>query len=53
MAKYSFEFKQKLVKEYLQGKTSYDQLAQKYRGSSHICIEKWVAQYLKNGLQSI
>ena len=28
MAKYSFEFKPNLVNEYLQGKTSYEQLAQ-------------------------
>ena len=53
MAKYSFDFKQKLVNEYLQGKTSYDQLAKKYRVPGHACIEKWVAQYLKNGPQSL
>lgn len=53
MAKYSFDFKQKLVNEYLQGKASYSQLAQKYRVPSHACIEKWVAQYLKNGPQSL
>ena len=53
MAKYSFDFKQKLVNEYLQGKTSYSQLAQKYRVPSHTCIKKWVAQYLKNGPQSL
>lgn len=54
MAKYSFDFKQrKLVNEYLQGKTSYNQLAKKYRVPGHTCIEKWVAQYLKNGPQSL
>lgn len=43
MAKYSYEFKNKVVHEYLQGVNSYRTLAKKYNISDAICIRNWVA----------
>ena len=45
MAKYSYEFKNKVVHEYLQGVNSYRTLAKKYNISDAICIRNWVAAY--------
>ena len=45
MAKYSYEFKLKVVKEYLDGEGGYDFLAQKYHIPSSKRIEEWVANY--------
>lgn len=51
MAKYSFEFKKKIVQEYLAGKEGYKYLAKKYnignRGSEQ--IHRWVESYKKFG----
>lgn len=48
MAKYSFEFKKKLVLEYLQGKGSYKELASKY-SIDFTNIRHWVRNYNANG----
>ena len=45
MAKYSFEFKKKVVLEYLRGNGGYEQLAQKYGIASPRNITTWVNNY--------
>lgn len=54
MAKYSPEFKLRIVNEYLQATLGYRSLAKKYQIPSQSQIETWVRQYKqegKNGLQ--
>ena len=48
MAKYSFEYKKKIVLEYLQGKGSYKKLASKY-SIDFTNIRHWVRNYNANG----
>ena len=48
MAKYSFEYKKKVVLEYLQGKGSYNELASKY-SIDFTNIRHWVRNYNANG----
>ena len=48
MAKYSFEFKHKVVMEYLNGEGGYEYLGKKY-STRHCIIEKWVANYKQYG----
>ena len=48
MAKYSFEYKKKIVLEYLQGKGSYKELASKY-SIDFTNIRHWVRNYNANG----
>ena len=45
MSKYTFEFKMKVVLEYLNGGIGYIPLAKKYGIKSHNNIEIWVAKY--------
>lgn len=45
MAKYSFEFKCKIVQEYLNGKGGYTFLSKKYGLPDHTQLMKWVANY--------
>lgn len=47
--KYSFEFKLKIVQEYLKGPLGYTLLAKKYHVSYESEIRKWVNQYKKYG----
>ncbi len=49
MAKYSFEFKKQIVKEYLDQQGGFDFLAKKYGFSSNVQICKWVNAYKKFG----
>ena len=52
MAKYSFEFKMKLVNEYENGQVGCKSIAKKY-GLTHSLVERWVANYryfFKEGL---
>lgn len=49
MSKYSFEFKKKIVLEYINGEGGLDYLAKKYGFSSNSQIGKWVANYRKFG----
>ena len=48
MAKYSFEFKHKVVMEYLNGEGGYEYLGKKY-SMRHCIIQKWVANYKQYG----
>jgi transposase len=49
MSKYSFEFKKKIVLEYLAGEGGYVYLTEKYRIGCHAQIQRWVAAYKKYG----
>ena len=49
MAKYSFEFKKKVVEEYLNGKGGYRDLAKKYNVASRSNVTKWVKAYSEFG----
>ncbi|OPX47177.1 transposase [Clostridium thermobutyricum DSM 4928] len=49
MAKYSFEFKKKVVKEYLDGKGSYERLANHYQIKYSSNIKKWVSAFRRFG----
>lgn len=54
MAKYSYEFKKKIVLEYLNTPEGYDSISCKYRLSSSYQLSNWVAAYQKwgdNGLK--
>ena len=52
MAKYSFEFKLKLVQEYLNGHESSRSLERKY-GVHHADIQKWISNYKHFGEDSL
>ncbi len=47
---YSKEFKEKIVKEYLSGNSSYNYLMKKYNLSSKTLVIKWVTNY-NNGIE--
>ena len=49
MSKYSFEFKKKVVLEYLAGEGSYSYLTQKYEIGCYAQLQRWVAAYQKFG----
>ena len=49
MTKYNFEFKKKVVLEYINENISIRSLAKKYDIKSHNNIEIWVAKYKKYG----
>ncbi len=53
MAKYSCEFKLKLVQEYLNGKGSYDYLAKKYNIPSCTPLKEWVAAFKEFGKEGL
>ncbi|MBQ2611072.1 IS3 family transposase [bacterium] len=52
MSKYDFEFKQKIVQEYLNGEGGYFYLSKKYNIPS-IMLEKWVASYKAFGKEGL
>lgn len=52
MAKYSSEFKQQIVHEYLEGTLGYSSFTKKYQISSKSQIETWVRQYKQSGKNS-
>lgn len=52
MAKYSFEFKRKIVMEYLNGQGGYECLEKKY-GVPHSVIRKWIHNYKCYGEESL
>ncbi|WP_297392740.1 helix-turn-helix domain-containing protein [uncultured Peptoniphilus sp.] len=52
MAKYSYEFKRKLVDGYLKGKTRYCQLEEKY-GVNNTQIIKWVNNFKEFGAEGL
>ncbi|WP_246565457.1 helix-turn-helix domain-containing protein [Tissierella carlieri] len=49
MAKYSYEFKMKVVQEYLAGKGGFAFLSEKYNISSTRDLQKWVSAYNQFG----
>lgn len=49
MAKYSFEFKKKIVDDYLAGKGGYMYLADKYNVPAKSNVEKWIHNYQTYG----
>ena len=53
MAKYSFEFKKQIVKEYLEGNGGYKYLACKYNVSSYNNVKKWIMNYQQLGDQGL
>ena len=53
MAKYSTEFKMKLVKEYLEGKIGYRELAKKYNIPNKCAIQTWVSAYKTQGYDGL
>lgn len=53
MAKYSFEFKKKIVDEYIKGEGGYRHLAKKHGVASHKNIAKWVANYQAFGSEAL
>ncbi len=52
MAKYSFEFKKKVVGEYLNGNCGQKSLAKKY-GIHHAIVERWIASYKHYGEEAL
>lgn len=53
MAKYSFEFKLKVVEEYLQGLGGYKYLAKKYSIPDKGTVRDWVKKYIELGEESL
>lgn len=53
MAKYSEEFKLKLVTEYLEGHLGYKSLAKKYNLPSKTPLQDWVRAYKTQGIEGI
>ncbi len=53
MAKYSEEFKIKLVTEYLDGNLGYKLLAKKYNMPSKHRLKNWVKAYKTQGMEGI
>ena len=53
MAKYSYEFKMKVVQSYLDGVGSYVYLARKYNIPSKTRIEEWVKAYKEFGKEGL
>ena len=53
MAKYSTEFKTKVVKEYLESNTSYKTLSNKYCIPSESILRKWVNAYKSQGYEGL
>lgn len=53
MAKYSFEFKLKVVQEYLEGNGGYNFLAKKYSIKNKSQIENWINSYQERGEEGL
>lgn len=53
MAKYSCEFKQKIVSEYLKGGIGYKKLAKKHSIPSHKTVYQWVNAFTGIGYESL
>lgn len=53
MAKYSEEFKLKLVNAYLNGNIGYNSLAKKYNMGSRTSIVQWVKAYKSQGIEGL
>ena len=53
MAKYNYEFKLKVVQEYLNGKGSYDYLSKKHNIPASVRLKEWVATYKEYGKEGL
>ena len=53
MAKYSTEFKVKIVKEYLETNSSYQNLVNKYCIPDKSMIRRWVCAYKSQGIEGL
>ena len=53
MAKYSTEFKMKVVKEYLKRNISFKNLAEKYKLSHQEIVRRWVNAYMSQGYEGL
>ena len=53
MSKYSFEFKKKVVLEYLDGKGGQTYLTEKYQIGCKAQLQRWIASYKKYGDQGL
>ena len=53
MAKYSTEFKMKVVKEYLETSISYKSLSEKYKLSHQEIVRRWVNAYKSQGYEGL
>ena len=53
MAKYSTEFKMKVVKEYLETNISYKSLSEKYKLSHQEIVKRWVNAYKSQGYEGL
>lgn len=53
MRKYTFEFRKKLVKQYLNGEGGFEYIAKKYPPLSSITLQTWVSQYKRLGVDSL
>ena len=53
MAKYSTEFKVKIVKEYLESNSSYQNLVNKYCIPNKSMIRRWVYAYKSQGIEGL
>ena len=53
MAKYSYEFKQNVVSEYLKVGIGYKKLAKKYGISSDIIVRRWIKAFTSLGSESL
>lgn len=53
MTKYSYEFKKKVVTEYLNGKGGYGYLAKEYKISTDTLVKYWVKSYKELGDQGL
>ncbi|NQD65959.1 transposase, partial [Bacillus haikouensis] len=53
MAKYNYEFKMKLVTEYLEGNIGYGSLTKKYNMGSQTTIREWVNVYKTQGMDGL
>lgn len=53
MAKYNFEFKMKIVAEYLSGTIGMDRLAKKYGFESNNLIRRWIHAYKTLGVEGL
>lgn len=53
MAKYSYEFKLKVVQAYMNGEGSYDYLSKKNKISTSSRLKEWVASYKKFGKEGL
>lgn len=53
MAKYSTEFKMRIVKEYLKVNISFKNLAKKYNISHHEIVKRWVIDFREKGIEGL